>query len=153
MKFMATANNNGTFGDRLLQAVAEVGGPTAQVPLSKWFKKKHKIKISGVMINRYKKEDAAPRIEKCREFAVALDVQVEWLYTGRGLKRPGNSLSETERRILRMWRRLVPQLKRMAFDYIHMLRLMPDLSLAALPDCTEEEVDELIIDTFQDMEK
>lgn len=107
---MATASNSitpmaqETFGERLIRVAKERGGPIEQVPLSKWFWDEHGIKISGPMINRYKNEDALPRLDQCRQFAIALGVTVEWLYTGRGLKYPGPALTRDEQEIIRRLR-------------------------------------------------
>ena len=89
-----------TFGDRLLEAASDKGAPTEQERLAKWFADIYGIKTSGAMLNKYRNIDAAPRINKCREFAVALGVAVEWLYTERGPKHPGPVLEKPENEVL-----------------------------------------------------
>lgn len=133
-----------TFGDRLIDAVTEAGGPTQQEPLSKWFRDVHGINVSGPMLNKYKKHDKLPRMEQARDYAVALGVSVEWLYSGRGTRFPMQGpTSESERRLLGMWRRLSPKLKWMAFSYMQRLRLTPDLSVMEVS--TEADLEKMIL--------
>lgn len=103
---MATASNSAiprtrTFGRRLDEAVrdADPNAPLQQEQLSRWFATEHGIKISGGMISRYR-SGALPRMDQCREYAMALGVAVEWLYSERGLKHPGPPLTPDEQEII-----------------------------------------------------
>ncbi len=145
---MGTTSNKApkvTFGDRLKNAAKEAGAEkVTHVYLRDWFKKEHGISISTTMISNYGR-DELPRMEQCRDYAKALNVCVEWLFTGCGLKRPGDgAISETERRILGMWRHMTVGIKRYVFSEILRARVMPDL--IAVPNITEAELDKLIID-------
>lgn len=148
MDGMQTASNKPeltTFGQRLVAAVLEKSGPTEQESLSKWFLTEHGIHVSGPMISKYKTKDSVPRMDRCRAYAVAVGVTVEWLLTGRGARYPQDGpISDGERRMLGMWRRLSTALKRNAFDYVERLRLTPDISEAGVS--TEEELDAYIAD-------
>lgn len=90
-----------TFGDRLIEAATDLGAPKTQPALSKWFADLHNIKISAGMISRYTAGDEAPRTKKCRIFAKALGVCVEWLYTARGPKHPMDPLTPLEEQLIR----------------------------------------------------
>ena len=118
MAVMETASNEApkeTFGDRLMDAAMAMGAPKQQEKLSKWFKKEHKITISGPMISRYKK-DELPRMDQCRQYSLALGVCVEWLLTSRGSRFPEDGpMTITERRVLSMWRTWVPAVKKYVF--------------------------------------
>lgn len=153
-------NNNGvestskqpnlkTFGDRLWDAARAAGGPTTQQALSAWFKRKHGIAISGPQLSKYKKHDILATMENCRAFAVALNVSVEWLVTGRGSRHLiDGPMSETESRVIAMWRQLTPRLKQIAFSRILDLRLKPDIATYNIS--SEEELDRLVIDTVSE---
>lgn len=77
----------------------EAGAPQQQEQLAKWFKDRNII-TTGAMLNKYKNLDAAPRVNQCRQFAMALGVCVEWLYTGRGPKHAGPSYDEQEQSVI-----------------------------------------------------
>lgn len=90
-----------TFGGRLLIAVREAGGPVSHKGAAEWLKKQHGIDISGPQITKYKKQNQKPRMEQCCAYALALNVTVEWLYTGRPPMRPMAPLSRGEEELIR----------------------------------------------------
>ena len=110
MAVMGTANNEEekeTFGIRLIDAVKEAGGPVKpRKKISIWFDKFHNIQISGPMISRYIKNDEIPRMDQCREYAIALGVRVDWLLTGRPPKRPMAPLTDLEQALIEEIRKI-----------------------------------------------
>ena len=110
-----------TFGERLISCVRTKGGPAEQEKISKWFWDNHKIKVSGAMINKYKNQNKLPRMEKCREYAIALDVCVDWLLTGREPKMPKGEISKPEVEVLNLWRLLPDKLKMVAYSQMQAL--------------------------------
>lgn len=95
-----------TFGGRLLVAAKLAGAPVAQQKLSAWLKKNHNIAVSAAMISKYTTKDICPRMRLCRDFAVALGVRVEWLYSGRGDMRPMDPLDPEERELIELLRQV-----------------------------------------------
>lgn len=85
------ATEKETFGQRFYETLRERKVSMKQEHIKKWFAERN-VKISATMINKYKNSDAVPRMKKCRDFADALGVTVEWLYTGRGSKYPTGSV-------------------------------------------------------------
>ena len=110
-----------TFGERLISCVKTMGGPAEQEKISKWFWDNHKIKVSGAMINKYRNQNKLPRMEKCREYAIALDVCVDWLLTGREPKMPEGKISKQEAKVLDLWRSFPNKLKIIAYSQMQAL--------------------------------
>lgn len=136
----AVANKTSNFGTRLWAEAKAKGAPQSQVGLSEWFKNEHGIKVSGPMLSKYRNHDELPRMSKCRDFAVALGVNVEWLLSGRGTKRPSDiPLNEYERRLLGMWRRLDEERQKDVFQRMQYHRLTPDMPVPS-PDTSIEQM-------------
>ena len=149
---MATASNLETFGDRLKDAAKNAGAKkVTHEYLKKWFFEEHKIKISTTMISRYGK-DELPRMEQCRDYAIALNVRTEWLLTGRGPRYiEEGPITETERRILGMWRHMPTEtLKKVAFSEWIRLRVTPDLSISGMVPVSKEDLETYVVDTVSE---
>lgn len=95
-----------TFGKRLVYAASLRGAPSTQKALSEWFWENHEISVSAAMISKYITNDQLPRILQCRDYAQALGVTVEWLYTGGNEMRPMDPLDPDERELLDLIRSL-----------------------------------------------
>lgn len=66
------------FAQRLIQAIKASGLPDTQAELATLFG------VSGVMIWSYRNGDKMPRMSTAIRIADALNINVEWLLTGKG---------------------------------------------------------------------
>lgn len=60
-------------------------------------------KVRQPSVSDWNKPDQYPSIESTVLLARTLGVCVEWIYTGRGPKRPGTALDQHAERLLRAW--------------------------------------------------
>lgn len=102
----AVADWDKTFGERLLEAMKAKSAPTTRVGAAEWLLREHGIEVSSTQITKYVNDDELPRMEQCRDYARALGVTMEWLYTGRGVRWPIDPLTEDEDSLIRRIRRL-----------------------------------------------
>lgn len=72
----------------------------------------------------------------------------QWLPEESGAEMDDQPLSEAERKVLKMWRRMTPSVKRHVFSEMVKARAMPNL--IASPNMTESELDAFVIETFSD---
>lgn len=91
--------SKGTFWDRLTDAVREAGKRPTQTVIAG---------LCGIKqgsVAEWKAGTSYPRLDNGLSLAVALNVCVEWLYTGRGPKRPP-PIDEEGQRLWLIWQTL-----------------------------------------------
>ena len=138
-----TKSDSETFWDRLGEAMKESGLKHTQVAASALINSK------GNTAAKKWQDGGKPSMTNAITIAEALGVTVEWLLTGRGSKYPlDGPMTDAERRVLGMWRRMTPGIKRQAFSQWITLRLMPDLLDNSYT--TEKELEEFVVSSVRE---
>ena len=156
---MATKSNNRgdeklSFAERLKSAALESGAKKdTHEYLRDWFRDEHDILISTAMISRYgPKKRELPHMQQCRDYAVALGVCVEWLYSGRGARYPESGIQTgMEGRILALWRKWTPIVKYYAFEQLDQIDGKQNrIERHGDPNLTNSDVNRIIVETISE---
>lgn len=105
-----------------MTAVNECGwGDLTQIELGK------KIGCSQSLIAKWKRLDGMPGMDRAVSLANCLRVSLDWLMTGNEPQGPESNLTETERKLLKMWRHMTPEVKYHVYSQFALARMTPDL--------------------------
>lgn len=107
-----------TFYARLMGAFGEKfpGLPTTQKSVGK------QLGIDQSDLSRYKTGDRLPTLERSITLATELEVSVEWLLTGRGPRKPLQTLPPGIEELLDFWDKLPPEAQRDVIGYAKITR-------------------------------
>lgn len=103
-----------TFWLRLKEALKDAGKPHTQKKAAAF------AEVSQPSVSLWNKPDGFPEMDKVVSMAKRLGVCVEWLYTGRGPKRPDAADDEYSDALKAVWHRLSAETKR---DLVGLARL------------------------------
>lgn len=129
-----------TFWTRLMEAMREADQPESQAAVARLIG----IKQPSVHEWAY---GGLPTLDRCRDLAAKLDVCVEWLYTGRGPKRPAVPSDPDAAKLWEIWLKLTPDSRQNLTGYAAYLRSTQVTASAermrefhaALPDINEQQ--------------